>query len=139
MTTDTAAYDAAIAYATERGRQDGANAIDWQYLPGGGRDHSSAADIRAWAERTLQGIEDGDPETLDTIPTADLSGQWADTLTGPELLADAVRAADMTHDYPATDSDTAADWFTDVCDAYENAFDSAAQDAIASAARDILA
>lgn len=134
-TTADTAYDAAIAYAADLGARHGRNAPDWQYLPGGGRSSATLAETRAWAERTLRGLEDGDPAILDTIPHADLSGEWADTLTGPELYADAMRAADMTHDYPATD---APDWFPDICDAYESAFDTAAEDAIASAARAIL-
>ena len=81
MTPD---YDRAIAYARERGAQDGHAAASWTYYGNTPRD---------WYARTLRGIEDGDPAVLDALPAPDLSGQYADTTTGPSLTLDALEAA----------------------------------------------
>ena len=135
------AYDQAIAYAAKRGAQDGANAAGW-YLQDtlGGR--VTGDPVKA-ARYILRGIEDGDSAVTDGFPFADLSGEWADTLTGPELVHDALWAVLPASDDPSQDDATEdafyADVFTDVCDAYENAYNTAAQDAIAQYARDILA
>src|SRR5690349_11916464 len=115
-TTDTA-YDRAIAYAQERGREDGENAAAW-YV----QDvlTNRVRDTAITARMVLRGIENGDPAVLDTFPVADLSGEWADTLTGPQLVADAVLDAVVDIAQDAGESD---DWFSDICDAYETAFD----------------
>lgn len=131
-----AAYDAALAYAENLGREHGAGAAGWYVQDAfGGRSGRSAVDDRAAAARILRGIEDGYPEIVDELPRADLSGQWAATLTGPELHADAVLAADVDVAQDAGETD---EWFTDVCDAYENAYASAVEDAVSAAARSIL-
>lgn len=128
------AYRRAIAYATATGARDGANAIDSQYLPGGGRSSATAAAGRRWAETILRGMDDGDPAVMDGLPSADLSGEWAGTLTGPELVADAAAAAyGATGGYPHAD-----DWFADVCDAYESAFADAVAAEMARLARAAL-
>ena len=126
------AYDRAVAYAAERGRQDGGNAAGWYVQDAfGGRVTRGNDDA---ARRILAGIDAGDPAVLDTLPRADLSGQWADTLTGPALVADALDVADVARDRIGDRPEDAA-WFHDICDAYECAFADAAEDAIASAAR----
>ena len=135
MTAQDSAYAAAIAYAEKRGREDGTNAAGW-YTQDTFRDAPAYA-----AAYVLRGLEDGDPAVMDTLPHADLSGEWADSLTGPALVADAIVHAD---DWTMTRAEWVAYWeahdpFTDVCDAYELAFDDAAADAIAAAAREVLA
>jgi hypothetical protein len=142
MDADTGeAFNRAIIYARELGRQHGANvAIDyinetierdrtWRPRP------TAAEDAR----RILKGLEDGDPAILDELPFADLSGQWADTLTGPQLVSDAIGAAD-DGSQPMEAFELAAhnwtrDWFSDICDAYENAFSDAVIDAVETRAR----
>lgn len=141
MTTDTtqSAYDAAIAYAAERGRLAGENAAGWWAQDTIGGRLSRATTAADNARRILRGIADGDPAVLDTLPAADLSGQWADTLTGPSLTADALRAAGLPE--PSDDALTAerAELFTEVCDAYETAFSDAVESAIVDACKAILA
>ena len=116
--------DAAIAYATELGAEHGRDAASW-FFDG----NTTDATYRA----VLRGIEDGDPAMLDTIPSADLSGQWADTLSGPELFKDACAEAGLE------DEDAYDGLFSDVCDAYERAFDDAAVEAIEVTARRMVA
>lgn len=118
----------AISYARDLGTEHGKAAASWYF------DGNTPAETYP---RILKGIEDGDPETLDTFPHPDLSGQWADSLTGPDLVRDAI--ADATGIY----DDSADAWtddpfsilFSDICDAYELAFDTAAQDEIERMAR----
>lgn len=126
MDTPTAAYDAAIEYARSLGAEHGHAAATWYF------DGNTPADAYA---PVLRGIEDGDPAILDTLPAPDLSGQWADSLTGPQLVRDALAAADI--DLSADDSvtDDSVAWDNDICDAYEFAFSSAAEDEIARVAR----
>lgn len=108
------AYEQAIAYAAKRGAQDGANAAGW-YLQDtlGGR--ATGDPVKA-ARYILRGIEDGDSAVTDGFPFADLMDAGV-----------------------SDDSDDWNAWYTDICDAYENAYNTAAQDAIAQYARDILA
>ena len=139
MTLSNTPYDAAVEYARKRGAEDGASAAAWYVQDTiGGR---VSGDPRKAAAYILRGIDDGDSAVTDGFPCADLSGEWADTLTGPQLIDDAIVNAD---DWTMTRADWVAYWadhdaFTDVCDAYETAFSDAAGDAIASAARAILA
>lgn len=128
VSTDTA-YDAAIKYAADLGSEHGRNAASW-YVQDVTRDDPARV-----AGKLLRGIEDGDPAVLDGFSFADLSGEWADSLTGPQLVSDAWASAG--HD-PAVNVDI-AEGYSDICDAYETAFSSAVEDAIASAARAILA
>jgi len=109
----TTPLDTAISYAAETGRQNGIAAASWYDV-----NEENAAAI-------LQGIEDGDSAVLDTFPFADLSGQWADSLSGLEIVRDAWESADVPPD------DREEDSFTDVCDAYDIAFSDAVTDEIA--------
>ena len=111
----------AEAYARVTGDRDGGAAASWYTI-----DETNAAAI-------LRGIEDGDPAVLDTFPFPDLSGQWADTLTGPQLVRDALEYAGED-----PDGDEAQDAFGDICDAYEAAFSAAVEDYIGSIARAIV-
>lgn len=128
------AYDKAIEYARLTGADDGEAAASW-FFDGNTTDDTYRT--------VLQGLDDGDPAVLDTLPFADLSGQWADSLTGPELVDDAIDAAGVVivddettlGDPYAGRESLAADWFSDLCDAYEDAFGTAVQDAIERTAR----
>lgn len=137
VSTNDAAYDAALAYARERGTDDGQNAAGWYVQETFGGHAYASADDAEGAALILRGIEDGDPAVLDTFPFADLSGEWADTLTGPQLVSEAVSEVDLGED-DARKADRLNDWFTDVCDAYENAFSDAVSAEIERAAREVV-
>ena len=111
----------ALEIAAQRGTADGKAAASWCY---------DGNTPREWYARILQGIADGDPMVEDMIPRADLSGEWADTLTGPQLVAESISEA-----HEPDDPDHYADSFSEICRAYEQAFSDAAQDEIARAAR----
>jgi hypothetical protein len=136
--SDTA-YDRAITYATDRGARDGRNAAEW-YVQGTLAER--VRDPRLTAAIILRGVEDGDPAVLDTFPYADLSGEWADTLTGPQLVEDAIVNAD---DWSMQRDAWRAYWASmltadqDICDAYEEAYAAAAAAEIERAVRAILA
>lgn len=117
------AYQAALRYASDLGAQHGKSAASWVEIP----------DERT-ARLILAGMEDCDPAILDTLPSADLSGQWADMLNGPALVSDALSEAGMDDDADAW-PDAYSDWFNDICDAYELAFDNAAKDEVSRRAR----
>lgn len=132
------AFDRAIDYATKRGEEDGRNAAGWYVQDTiGGR--ASGDPVKA-ARYILRGIDNGDSAVTDGFPFADLSGEWADTLTGPQLVEDAIVNVD---DWTMTREAWVAYWaarepFTPICDAYEVAFSTAAQDEIERAALAIL-
>lgn len=129
--TTTSAYDRAIAYAAAEGTTDGRAAGSW-IIDG----NTSEAAARA----ILRGLADGDPAVLDMLPAPDLSGQYADGLTGPALVEAAIVNAD---DWSMSRADWVAYWaaldpFTDVCDAYEMAFSEAVAAVVERSARAIL-
>jgi hypothetical protein len=70
--------------------------------------------------RTLEGIEEGDPAIMETLPSSPLSGEWADDPTPATLQAN----------YGLTD-----DELDEACDVYEDAFCQASHDAIVETAR----
>jgi hypothetical protein len=64
------------------GREHGKNAAAWwiqDTLTNNYRDPAGHA------RTILQGIEDGDPAVLDTLPWSDLSGEWADGNTAADV------------------------------------------------------
>jgi hypothetical protein len=63
--------------AREMGREAGRAAASWYFDGNTTREHYA---------RVLQGIEDGDPEIMDTIPSAPLSGEWADDPLPGDIL-----------------------------------------------------
>lgn len=120
------AYWQAWAYARREGRNAGRNAAEWYVMETFGGRVNPPHDVEN-ARGILRGIEDGDPAVLDTLPYPDLSGEWADTLTGPQLVEDAY--------YP---NDPDMDAFTDICDAYETAFSQESEDFIVQRCNEIL-
>jgi hypothetical protein len=73
-------FDDAIAAAVDLGDCEGQAAASWMF------DGNTTDDTY---RRILQGIEEGDPAVYDELPEADLSGQWADTIT-PRGVAELV-------------------------------------------------
>lgn len=98
--------DALVAAAAELGTEHGHAAGTWVL------DGNSSVET---ARRILTGLDDGDPEVLDTQP-APLSGEWADGPT-PASLAD-----ELGYDY---DTLADAELMDDVCTAYEDAYSAA--------------
>src|SRR3989304_6284434 len=94
------------------------------------------------ARKVLAGIEDGDPQVLDTFPWPDLSGQWADVPSGPQVVREILDDADVQHasagDNHAPGACNRCDWYDasgDLLDAYELAYGQAMQDEIERMAR----
>ena len=129
-TSESTPAERAIDYARTLGTEHGTNAAEW-YLQDVLRSTRSAVEIK----RITDGINDGDPEIMDSLPTADLSGQWADTLTGPALVEQAAWES-LGDDADADDlAEFAGNAFTDVCDAYEYAYSDAVTAEIERACR----
>jgi hypothetical protein len=125
------AYDTLIADATDAAADLGADhgrtaAAWWQQDAIGAR---SRSDATAVARRVLAGIDECDPEILDQLPTADLSGTHADGLTVTSLLAEL--------DTTGLDPTSAA--AQSIADAYRDAHDGDAASAIAAACRAVIA
>ena len=123
-------YEAALAAAIDIGKDEGTSAASWVF------DGNTDRHVYAWY---LSGIEDGDPEVLDTLPAADLSGQWADGRTPHTLLADV--ASEISDDDTTITAEMLLGDVTTpaILDAYETAFNDAVCDAVAATARKMLA
>jgi hypothetical protein len=118
----------AITYARGVGDRDGRSAASWFEMDAfGGRVTRGAGDA---ARRIIKGIDDGDPEVLDALPSPDLSGEWADRVTGPSLAADALGAAGLDDPDAKAYREAYERWFDDICGAYEAAFTDAATEEV---------
>ena len=112
MTTDEI-----LADAEQEGYDHGKSAGSW-LLNG----NSTTNDAR----RLLQGIEDGDPEIMDELPAAPLSGEWADSLLPRDVLGW----------YEINDDDDVAD---DVLSAFELGYSRGVMDEVIRSAQAIIA
>ena len=101
--------------ATKEGTEAGIAAASWYF--DFGRMSGGQSKVEEVCERVLRGIEDGDPEILDTFPAAPFSGEYADGLS----------ARDFLEAYGMTEDDDAAD---DILRAFEDAYSMAASDEI---------
>lgn len=101
-------YDEAETKMKEAGAEHGRNAASWYF------DGNTSRDTYA---RVLRGIEEGDPEVMDTLPSSPLSGEWAD-----EPNPFTVLEATLGKDYSVTEADE-----DELLRAYEDAFTTAAQ------------
>jgi hypothetical protein len=106
-------YDVLIEDARRMGEERGRAAASWYF------DGNTSTETYA---TVLQGIEDGDPAVLDTLPSSPLSGEWA----GDPVPADILSELGVEHD-----SDAAEDCLW----AYEEGFSQASQDMIEETAR----
>lgn len=132
MTETGTLFERACEYARKLGEEEGRNAAAWWEQDAiGGRVTSGEEET---ATRVLQGLEDGDPEILDALPFPDLSGEWAERMTGPELVTQALESVGLVGGDPSH----LLEWDNEICDAYELAFSQAAQDAITEACRSVL-
>ena len=109
-----------IAHAAEISNEHGINAAAWwEQDTLGGRATGEYA--RYTAETVLKGIEDGDPEIVDSLPYPDLSGQWADSYSSHDLL----------EELGVNDGDASFhDGLTDKSSTYEMAFTQAVENAV---------
>lgn len=83
------------------------------------------------AERVLLGIDEGDPEVLDTLPSCDLSGQLADVPGSEDVLRSIYSEAGVEWSILAE-----ADLYrSDTLDIYEIAFNDAACEEVVRQAR----
>ncbi|HEX8344259.1 MAG TPA: DUF4314 domain-containing protein, partial [Actinoplanes sp.] len=105
--------DALLTAAQTGGNEAGRNAADWwgQHTVGG----LTTSDVRAAAHRVLTGIDDGDPQILDTLPVCDRADA---ALHLPDVLD--------THGVPGTPQPTGED-LADALDAYADAYGAAAE------------
>lgn len=81
-------YAAVLEDARRLGAEHGRNAASWWEQDAIGGRASSRVDTKETARRVLQGIDDGDPLILDSLPNPNLSGEWADDMTPARLLAE---------------------------------------------------
>jgi hypothetical protein len=78
---------------------------------------------RLAVQRIIDGIEDGDPEILDSIPHANLSGEWADGYSSQDLQDELGYSSDDCWE----------------CDEYELAFNDAVESEVSRLCREYLA
>ena len=81
--------------------------------------HEHGATAASWVD---------DPEIFDGLTTPDLSGQWADMITGPQLVEEALAAAGSCAPADVAGRDQLA--FTEICDAYDLGFRQAVEEDI---------
>ncbi len=104
-------YRDVLKHADRLGRMHGGNATMYYW----DSTNPELEDFR----KVLNGINDGDPEILDTLPSSPLSGEFAGDMT-PQLLYEEVDATKRQIE----------DASNEICDAYENGFNTGVQDAI---------
>lgn len=112
-----------VAQARQMGVVRGESAASWYW--DFGRMSGGQSNVEQACERFLEGYEKGDPEVLDTLPGAPLSGEWADELTPSTLLAE----------LGVRETANALEANGDLIDAFEEGFYQASQDAIVAEAR----
>lgn len=124
------AWERLIDAVRDQARDDAANAVAWwQQDTIGGR---VTGDPVPGARRVIDGIEDGDPEITDGLPSADLSGEMADGPTVRGLYED-----HETDDLPEWDE--LPEWAgPEIGDAYETIFSETAESDIVAACRAVL-
>lgn len=110
-------WDELVADVKKIGREHGKNAAAWWQQDGIGS--RANGDTKKIAESILNGLADGDPEILDSLPQPDLSGQWVDGYSSKDL-----------HNDLGFDDDAEIEGFDYLCDEYETAFRDAAWEAI---------
>lgn len=108
--------EARVRDAGRRGVEDGTAAGSW-VIDGNTSEESARA--------LLQGLEDGDPAVYDSLPSAPLSGEWADGLLPRDVLGW----------YGVEEDDNSAD---EILSAYEQGWEQGVTDEVSRAARAML-
>lgn len=136
--SDAAKRRRARVAACRLGREHGRNAAEWWAQEAvGGR---ATGDVRGIARRIIAGLDDGDPEILDGLPWADLSGEWADGMT-PRRLAEECGWPDEPPMSNGTRHDAWDDWQDgrdQLCDLYEGEHDDTVRKLIVQACGRVL-
>jgi hypothetical protein len=89
-------FEALKSSANNIGLEHGRNAAEWFIQDAfGGR---YTGDSKAAARRVLQMLEDGDPAIWDSANVPNLSGEWADSYTEPDLLRDCAHGCKVDSD-----------------------------------------
>ncbi len=105
--------------ARKMGEEHGLNAASW-YFNGNTSTETYAA--------VLRGMDDGDPEIMDSLPSSPLSGEWADSPTPQTVLSELAGTSAWDSVLP--------DWQAEVLlDEYETGFYEASQAEIERVAR----
>jgi hypothetical protein len=141
----------ATEHAERIGREHGVNAAEWWAQSAVGS--RATGDMQETAKRVLAGIDDGDPQILDDLPTPDLSGQWSDGYSSQDLYDE----IDADHEWQYArftstktctvcgllpfDSDDEELSCNDesLCDAYDNAFNEAAENEVRRICSELIA
>lgn len=113
-----------LAEAAQLGREAGKNAASWWEQDAIGGRSSNAQEC---AELTLKMLDDGDPAIYDSLPSPNLSGEWADDPTPQSLMAE----LDCEDCEPEVESD--------LCDAWSDAASEAVVWEIERLCREFLA
>ncbi len=108
--------DALVEQATAMGYAHGVSSGSW-VIDGNTSDETKAA----WRK----GLEDGDPEYLDRLPSSPLSGEWAGEPLPKDVLADL--------GLPADDIEDPTGQYDYLLDAYEEGFSRGAEDTVTAA------
>lgn len=100
--------------AHKLGRRHGINAGSWYF------ERDTAPDYKA----VLKGIEDGDPEVLDSLPGTPLSGEFADSMTPQKLLERIGVDFWVGHEQerPGGLNQNESEFEAHLCDLYEDGF-----------------
>jgi len=80
----TAAADPGYEAMRQRGFSDGENAASWLI-------DGNTPDPFMFLSRLLTGMEEGDPEVMDSLPHPRVSGEWADDPTWEQICQDELR------------------------------------------------
>lgn len=112
----TAIYNRAATLGEDHGR----NVAEWWVQ----ENLTRGRNARDTAMAVLKGLEDGDPEVIDSLPQPDLSGEWADSPT-PETVAE---WCGIIYDHVEH-----VDLIQEICNSYDRGFLDAAADVITAA------
>jgi hypothetical protein len=119
---------AAFNIAAELGEQHGRSAAEWWWQDNVTNQPASAANPVA---RIKELLDEGDPLLFDSLPAPDLSGQWADGWTPDSLFRYCFDRGRDPNPYHYQEEEQLQQ---ELCDHYEQAFNSAVQDYVDGAA-----
>lgn len=129
MAHDDATYGRLIAAAKCRGAEDGRAAAASYVADLFARPTPDEQDVET-ARTILEAVEASEESVLINLPWCDLSGQWADVPSAPEMYAAIASSVGVD---PDEDEDGAS-----VLDSYEEAYNLAMVEAVAGRARAIV-
>jgi len=122
-TTEKVSFQSLSAAAVRLGEEHGQAAAEWYW-------DSTTPDIYDY-RKVLKGIDGGDPEVMDTLPRADLSGEMADGMT-PNKLYEMIGVPEQFFHHELHTS------LEEICDAYEQAFNGKAESVVRTSCEENL-